>query len=97
MNIDIIGSKFSARLTEFRSFPYSLKNFVRGTSFLSLFSKPYPKSMKAINTSKIVEISTAHRDLNKANIAKLEEANSIALIMDILSKLDDIVEYECVN
>lgn len=94
MNIDIIGSKFSARLTEFRSFPYSVKNFVSGTSFLSLFSKPYPKSMKEINTSDIVEISTAHRDLNKANLAKLEESNSEVLMIDLLSELNDIVEYE---
>src|SRR5699024_2550002 len=47
-----------------------------------------------INTSDIVEISTAHRDLNKANLAKLEESNSEVLMIDLLSELNDIVEYE---
>src|SRR5699024_10594395 len=94
MNIDIIGSKFSARLTEFRSFPYTVKNFVSGTSFLSLFSNPYPKSMKEINTSDIVEISTAHRDLNKANLEKLKDSSAEVLMIDLLSELNDLVEYD---
>lgn len=93
MKIDIIGSKFSSKLTEFRSFPYSVNNFIAGTSLLSLFSEPYPKAMKDINTSDIVEISTAHRDLNKANLEKLKESNSEVLMIDLLSELNDIVVY----
>lgn len=93
MKIDIIGSSFASRLTEFRSFPYSVNTFIAGTSLLSLFSEPYPKSMKDINTSDIVEISTAHRDLNKANLEKLRESNAEVLMIDLLSELNDIVQY----
>lgn len=94
MKIDIIGSNFASRLTEFRSFPYSVNNFIAGTSILSLFSDAYPKAMKDINTSDIVEISTAHRDLNKANLEKLRESNSEVLMIDLLSELNDIVQYK---
>ena len=48
MKIDIIGSQFASRLTEFRSFPYDVNNFAAGQSFLSLLSKPYPVEMKDI-------------------------------------------------
>lgn len=93
MKIDIIGSKFASRLTEFRSFPYDVNIFVSGQSFLSLLSKPYPVSMKDINTSDIVEISTAHRDLNKANLSKLQESRSEVLMIDLLSELNELVKY----
>ena len=86
MKIDIIGSQFASRLTEFRSFPYDVNNFAAGQSFLSLLSKPYPVEMKDINTSDIVEISTAHRDLNKANLAKLQESRAEILMIDVLSE-----------
>ena len=94
MKIDIIGSNFASRLTEFRSFPYDVNIFVSGQSFLSLLSKPYPVSMKDINTSDIVEISTAHRDLNKANLGKLQESRSEVLMVDLLSELNELVKYE---
>ena len=93
MKIDIIGSTFASRLTEFRNFPYDVNIFVSGQSFLSLLSKPYPVSMKDINTSDIVEISTAHRDLNKANLAKLQESRSEVLMIDLLSELNPLVKY----
>lgn len=93
MKIDIIGSNFASRLTEFRSFPYDVNIFVSGQSFLSLLSKPYPVSMKDINTSDIVEISTAHRDLNKANLGKLQESRSEVLMIDLLSELNELVKY----
>lgn len=93
MKIDIIGSKFASRLTEFRSFPYDVNIFVSGQSFLSLLSKPYPVSMKDINTSDIVEISTAHRDLNKANLGKLQESRAEVLMIDLLSELNGLVKY----
>lgn len=94
MKIDIIGSQFAGRLTEFRSFPYDVNIFVSGQSFLSLLSKPYPVSMKDINTSDIVEISTAHRDLNKANLARLEESRAEVLMIDLLSELNTLVKYQ---
>lgn len=94
MKIDIIGSNFASRLTEFRSFPYDVNIFVSGQSFLSLLSKPYPVSMKDINTSDIVEISTAHRDLNKANLGKLQESRSEVLMIDLLSELNELVKYD---
>lgn len=93
MKIDIIGSTFASRLTEFRNFPYDVNIFVSGQSFLSLLSKPYPVSMKDINTSDIVEISTAHRDLNKANLSKLQESRSEVLMIDLLSELNLLVKY----
>ena len=93
MKIDIIGSKFASRLTEFRSFPYDVNIFVSGQSYLSLLSKPYPVSMKDINTSDIVEISTAHRDLNKANLGKLQESRAEVLMIDLLSELNELVKY----
>lgn len=93
MKIDIIGSTFTSRLTEFRNFPYDLNIFVSGQSFLSLFSKPYPVSMKEINTSDIVEISTAHRDLNKANLVNLQESRAEVLMIDVLSELNTLVKY----
>ena len=93
MKIDIIGSTFASRLTEFRNFPYDVNIFVSGQSFLSLLSKPYPVSMKDINTSDIVEISTAHRDLNKANLSKLQESRSEILMIDLLSELNPLVKY----
>lgn len=93
MKIDIIGSTFSSRLTEFRNFPYDVNIFVAGQSFLSLLSKPYPVAMKDINTSDIVKISTAHRDLNKANLGKLQESRSEVLMIDLLSELNPLVKY----
>lgn len=93
MKIDIIGSTFASRLTEFRNFPYDVNIFVSGQSFLSLLSKPYPVAMKDINTSDIVKISTAHRDLNKANLAKLQESRSEVLMIDLLSELNPLVKY----
>lgn len=94
MKIDIIGSRFSGRLTEFRSFPYDVNIFVSGQSFLSLLSKPYPVSMKDINTSDIAEISTAHRDLNKANLVNLQDSRSEVLMIDLLSELNTLVKYD---
>lgn len=94
MKIDIIGSQFAGRLTEFRSFPYDVNNFVTGQSFLSLLSKPYPVAMKDLNTSDIVEISTAHRDLNKANLNKLQESRAEVLMIDLLSEMNTLVKYK---
>ena len=94
MKIDIIGSQFANRLTEFRSFPYDVNIFVTGQSFLSLLSKPYPIAMKDINTTDIVDISTAYRDLNKANLSKLQDSRAEVLMIDILSELNTIVKYE---
>lgn len=94
MKIDIIGSQFTGRLTEFRSFPYDVNIFVSGQSFLSLLSKPYPVSMKDINTSDIAEISTAHRDLNKANLINLQESRAEVLMIDLLSELNTLVKYD---
>lgn len=94
MKIDIIGSRFTGRLTEFRSFPYDVNIFVSGQSFLSLLSKPYPVSMKDINTSDIAEISTAHRDLNKANLVNLQESRAEVLMIDLLSELNTLVKYD---
>lgn len=94
MKIDIIGSQFSGRLTEFRSFPYDVNIFVSRQNFLSLLSKPYPVSMKDINTSDIVEISTAHRDLNKANLVNLQESRAEVLMIDLLSELNTLVKYD---
>lgn len=94
MKIDIIGSRFTGRLTEFRSFPYDVNIFVSGQSFLSLLSKPYPVSMKDINTSDIAEISTAHRDLNKANLANLQESRAEVLMIDLMSELNTLVKYD---
>ncbi|CAD2076241.1 hypothetical protein JEOAER750_01412 [Jeotgalicoccus aerolatus] len=93
MKIDIIGSQFAGRLTEFRSFPYDVNNFVTGQSFLSLLSKPYPAAMKDLNTSDIVKISTAHRDLNKANLNKLQESRAEVLMVDLLSEMNTLVKY----
>lgn len=93
MKIDIIGSQFAGRLTEFRNFPYDVNVFVSGQSFLSLLSKPYPVSMKDINTSDIAEISTAHRDLNKANLVNLQESRAEVLMIDLLSELNTLVKY----
>ena len=50
--------------------------------------------MKEINTSDIVEISTAHRDLNKANLEKLKDSSAEVLMIDLLSELNDLVEYD---
>lgn len=94
MKIDIIGSQFANRLTEFRSFPYDVNISVTGQSFLSLLSKPYTIAMKDINTTDIVDISTAYRDLNKANLTKLQESRSKVLMIDILSELNTLVKYD---
>lgn len=92
MKIDIIGSKFTRKLTEFKNFRFELNNIVEGQSILSLLSEPYEATMKELNTTNLNEITVAHRDLNKLLCPRLKESDSDVIIIELLSELNDISE-----
>lgn len=93
MKMDIIGSKFSRKLTEFKNFKYEVNNIVEGQSFLSLLSSPYETTMKELNTTDLSDITVAYRDLNKLLYPELLKSKSETLMIDLLSELNEIVEY----
>lgn len=94
MKMDIIGSKFSRKLTEFKNFKYEVNNIVEGQSFLSLLSSPYETTMKELNTTDLSDITVAYRDLNKLLYPELLKSKSETLMIDLLSELNEIVEYD---
>ncbi|MFD2830019.1 hypothetical protein [Corticicoccus populi] len=94
MKIDIIGSKFSSKLTEFKNFGFDVNNIVEGQSILSLLSKPHETTMKELNTTDLNDITVAYRDLNKLLYPDLLKSDSEVIMIDLLSELNDIVEFE---
>lgn len=90
MNIDIIGSSFTKKLTEFKNFPFKINNALEGQSLLSLFSEPYPIEMSELNTVDLTEITTAYRDFNKTHLTKMKESESEILLIELTSELNDI-------
>src|SRR5699024_928416 len=93
MKIDIIGSKFTRKLTEFKNFRFEVNNIVEGQSILSLLSDPYETTMKDINTTDLNDITVAYRDLNKLLYSKLKDSDSKILIIELLIELNDISEF----
>ncbi|WP_462420175.1 DUF6270 domain-containing protein [Salinicoccus sp. Marseille-QA3877] len=93
MKVDIIGSKFTRKLTEFKNFRFEVNNIVEGQSILSLLSDPYETTMKDINTTDLNDITVAYRDLNKLLYSKLKDSDSKILIIELLSELNDISEF----
>lgn len=94
MKIDIIGSKFSRKLTEFKNFSFNVNNVVEEQSILSLLSKPYETTMKELNTTDLNDITIAYRDLNKLLYPEFLQSNSEIIMIDLLSELNGIIEYE---
>src|SRR5699024_7698339 len=93
MKIDIIGSKFTRKLTEFKNFRFEVNNIVEGQSILSLLSDPYETTMKEINTTDLNDITVAFRDLNKLLYSNLKNSDSEILIIELLSELNSISEF----
>lgn len=93
MKIDIIGSKFTRKLTEFKNFRFEVNNIVEGQSVLSLLSDPYETTMKEINTTDLNEITVAYRDLNKLLYSNLKNSDSEILIVELLSELNSVSEF----
>lgn len=94
MKIDIIGSKFTRKLTEFKNFRFEVNNIVEGQSILSLLSDPYEVTMKDINTTDLNDITVAYRDLNKLLYPNLASSKSEVIFVELLSELNNIVEHE---
>src|SRR5699024_8454374 len=93
MKVDIIGSKFMRKLTEFKNFRFEVNNIVEEQSILSLLSEPYETTMKDINTTDLNDITVAYRDLNKLLYSKLKDSDSEILLIELLSELNDISEF----
>ncbi|SDL08769.1 DUF6270 domain-containing protein [Lacicoccus qingdaonensis] len=93
MKIDIIGSKFTRKLTEFKNFRFEVNNIVEGQSILSLLSDPYEVTMKDINTTDLNDITVAYRDLNKLLYSNLKNSDSEILLIELLSELNSISEF----
>ena len=93
MKIDIIGSKFTRKLTEFKNFRFEVNNIVEGQSILSLLSDPYETTMKEINTTDLNDITVAYRDLNKLLYSNLKNSDSEILLIELLSELNSISEF----
>jgi len=94
MKIDIIGSKFTRKLTEFKNFRFEVNNIVEEQSILSLLSDPYEVTMKDINTTDLNDITIAYRDLNKLLYPNLASSKSEIIFVELLSELNNIVEHE---
>ncbi|WP_411843703.1 DUF6270 domain-containing protein [Salinicoccus sp. HZC-1] len=93
MKVDIIGSEMIKKLTEFKKFPYKINNFVSGQSLLSLISTPYPVDMVDLETDDIHIISTAFRDFNKSLFTSFKTSESEILILDLLSELNTVCQF----
>lgn len=94
MKVDIIGSKFMRKLTEFKNFRFDVNNAVLDQSILSLLSDPYEVTMKDINTTNLNDITVAYRDLNKLLYPNLKSSDSEVIMVELLSELNDISEFE---
>ncbi|WP_052256884.1 DUF6270 domain-containing protein [Salinicoccus sp. YB14-2] len=94
MKVDILGSKFMRKLTEFKNFRFEVNNAVLDQSILSLLSDPYEVAMKDINTTNLNDITVAYRDLNKLLYPNLKSSNSEVIMVELLSELNDISEFE---
>src|SRR5690625_1733666 len=92
MKTDIIGSKFTRKLSEFKNFRFEVNNMVADQSILSIFSEPYEVTMKDINTTDLKEITVAYRDLNKSLYPNLKNSDSDTIIVELLSELNSISE-----
>src|SRR5699024_1938809 len=95
MKVDIIGSKFMRKLTVFKNFRFDVNNAVLDQSILSLLSDPYKIAMKDINTTNLNDITVAYRDLNKLLYTNLKDSDSEVIMVELLSELNDISEFEC--
>src|SRR5699024_6407691 len=93
MKIDIIGSKFTRKLTEFKNFRFEVNNIVEGQSILSLLSDPYETTMKEINTTDLNDITVAYRDLNKLLYSNLKNSDSEIFLIDLFSELNTVYEF----
>src|SRR5699024_7599921 len=93
MKLDIIGSALIKKLTEFKNFPYKINNFISGQSLLSLISTPYPVDMVDLETDDIHTISTAYRDFNKSQFTSFKTSESEVLILDLLSELNTVCQF----
>lgn len=93
MKADIIGSKLINKLTEFKKFPYKINNIISGQSLLSLISTPYPVDMVDLETDDIHIISTAYRDFNKSQFDAFRASESEVLILDLLSELNTVCQF----
>lgn len=93
MKVDIIGSELVKKLTEFKNFPYKINNFTSGQSLLSLISTPYPVDMIDLETDDIHIISTAYRDFNKSLFTSFKTSESEILVLDLLSELNTVCQF----
>jgi len=93
MKVDIIGSALTKKLTEFKNFPFKINNFISGQSLLSLISTPYPVDMMDLETDDIHTISTAYRDFNKSQFNSFRTTESEVLILDLLSELNTVCQF----
>lgn len=93
MKVDIIGSEMVKKLTAFKNFPYKINNFISGQSLLSLISSPYPVDMMDLETDDIHVISTAYRDFNKSLFSSFQSSDSETLILDLMSELNEVCQY----
>lgn len=93
MKVDIIGSKMIKKLTEFKNFPYKINNFISGQSLLSLISTPYAVDMVDLATDDIHIISTAYRDFNKSLYTSFKTSEAETLIIDLLSELNAVCQF----
>src|SRR5699024_4769476 len=62
-------------------------------SILSLLSDPYETTMKEINTTDLNDITVAYRDLNKLLYSNLKNSDSEILLIELLSELNSISEF----
>lgn len=93
MDIDIIGSSFTRKLTEFKNFPFKSRNIIEGQSIVSLFSAPLPTNMDELDSTDLEELKYAYRDLNKSQLADFQEASSEYLLLDLEGELGEIAHY----
>src|SRR5699024_1955103 len=94
MKVDIIGSKYMRKLTEFKNFCFEVNNAVLDQSILSLLSDPHKVAMKDINTTNLNDITVAYRDLNKLLYPNLKSSDSEVIMVELLSELNEISEFE---
>lgn len=93
MKVDIIGSPMIKKITEFKKFPYKINNFISGQSLLSLISTPFPVDMVDLDTDDLHIISTAYRDFNKSQFDAFRKSESEILILDLLSELNPVCQF----
>jgi hypothetical protein len=94
MNIDIIGSPFTKRLSEFKNFPFEINYTLEDQSLLSLFSSPYPATMEDLDTDDMIRLKNAYRELNRTHYDHFTPSSSNWLMIELSNELNDICEME---